>query len=137
MATIYDIQQGIITKLSTDITDLKIEKFNTLFEEFLSPNVKGKISVEFQSMRLSDPLIYNKIEQSVSISWKLLLVLRNFPEISEETYGYIESIQEALTGLKVVDCDALYCSSIELKKNKEDKYYYELIFINKTNYFQE
>lgn len=137
MATIFQIQQGIVDKLATDITDLKIEKFNKIFEEFLSPNVKGKISVEFQSIRLTEPSTHAKISQNVTINWKVLLVVRNFPEIAEETYAYIEAIQEALTGLKVIDCDALYCSSVELKTNKQDKYYYELIFINKTNYFQD
>lgn len=130
------VQQGIINKLAGDIPDMEIEKFNKIFEEFLSPNIKGKISVEFQSVRLTDPLSYAKIEQRATVNWKILLVLRNFPEITDETYDYIEKIQDSLTGEKFSECDEMYCSSVELKNKKEDKYYYELIFVNKTNYLK-
>jgi hypothetical protein len=135
MAYIYEIQCEIINKLKTDITDLKIEKFNKLFEEFLSPTIKGKISVELQGIKFGDPQNYDKIKQGTTFTWKLLLVVRNFPEISEDTYAYIETILESLAGYKILSCDSLYCSSVELKNTKEDKYYYELIFTNKTQYY--
>ena len=100
--SILTVQNSIITRLESVITDLKIEAFPDSVDEYRLKHPKGALLVQYTGSRLASPTCDDVIQQSENLQFALTLLVKNLYGTSG-AYTYIDSAKAGLTGYRLAN----------------------------------
>jgi len=100
--TVKDIEDSIVTKLSTDITDWRVERCPEEPEKYEFVHPKGAILVAYEGSEYEDPKANapTAIKQNRTITIALRLIHKNL-FIHHGIYSKLDEIKTSLTGHQV------------------------------------
>jgi len=125
--SILSIENEIISKLQSNITDLKIEGFPEKPEEYQLLHPKGAILVSYTGSVFSEPDGFIDVAQVDTMEFALLLLIRGLRD-KNGAYNYIDSIKNILTGFQPTGCKKMYPTDIGFLKEENSVWYYTIGF---------
>lgn len=106
---IKDIENSIISRLKSKISDLLVEPYpekpENYFDEFIHP--KGAILVHYLGSNLLAPKSINYIIQERRADFGIIVITRDL-NLHQGAYNYLDKIRKALTGYRVEGCSKMY-----------------------------
>ena len=104
---IETIENRIIEKLKSKLTDLLIESFPEKPQEFVFTHPKGAILIHYQGGRYGNSQSVDVIYQQKKMEFALTIVTRNL-RTNSGAYALLEEIKSILTGFKIDGCSKMY-----------------------------
>ena len=104
---IETIENNIIEKLKSKLTDLLIESFPEKPQEFVFTHPKGAILIHYQGGSYGNIQSLDVIVQNKKMEFALTIVTRNLRSNSG-AYALLEEIKSILTGFKIDGCSKMY-----------------------------
>lgn len=126
--SIKTIETDIMDKLSTVITDLKIEGFPDNPNEYRLIHPKGAILVAYNSSEFDTEHHNGIICQLENLEYGLTLIVRNLRD-TDGAYDYIDLIKSTLTGYAPTGCKKMYLRNISFLTERDKLWQYGLTFV--------
>jgi len=104
---IETIENKIIEKLKSKLTDLLIESFPEKPQEFIFTHPKGAILIHYQGGSYGSSQSVDVIFQQKKMEFALTVVTRNL-KTNSGAYSLLEEIKSILTGFKIDGCSKMY-----------------------------
>lgn len=104
---IETIENKIIEKLKSKLTDLLIESFPEKPQEFVFTHPKGAILIHYQGGNYGSSQSVDVIFQQKKMEFALTIVTRNL-RTNSGAYSLLEEIKSILTGFKIDGCSKMY-----------------------------
>ncbi len=104
---IETIENKIIEKLKSKLTDLLIESFPEKPQEFIFTHPKGAILIHYQGGSYGSSQSVDVIFQQKKMEFALTIVTRNL-KTNSGAYALLEEIKSILTGFKIDGCSKMY-----------------------------
>lgn len=104
---IETIENKIIEKLKSKLTDLLIESFPEKPQEFIFTHPKGAILIHYQGGSYGSSQSVDVIFQQKKMEFALTIVTRNL-RTNSGAYALLEEIKSILTGFKIDGCSKMY-----------------------------
>ena len=104
---IETIENKIIEKLKSELTDLLIESFPEKPQEFVFTHPKGAILIHYQGGSYGNNQSLDVIVQNKKMEFALTIVTRNL-KTNSGAYALLETIKSILTGFKIDGCSKMY-----------------------------
>ena len=104
---IETIENNIVERLKSKLTDLLIESFPEKPQEFIFTHPKGAILVHYQGGSYGNIQSTDIIVQNKKMEFALTIVTRNL-KTNSGAYALLEEIKSILTGFKIDGCSKMY-----------------------------
>jgi len=101
--SINEIENEIVDRIKSKISDLHIEGFPDKPSEFKLTHPTGAILVHYQGGSFSDSKSVGCIYQDKKLEFSITIVTRNLRSY-KGSYFYLDKIRQILTGFKPVGC---------------------------------
>lgn len=102
------IEDAIISKLASDITQLAVESFPENPEGYQLLHPVGAILVQYRGSTFSEPKAVGFITQVRTLEFLIALVVRHL-RTHQGAYTYLDTIRSSLTGYKIgADTSKMY-----------------------------
>lgn len=105
--TIAEIEDAIIERLKSKITDLEITGFPEKPAEYKLMHRKGALLVVFAGATYSEPKSADIIYQERKLEFDINIVMRHL-RTHEGAYAYLDVVRVALTGFKISGTGKFY-----------------------------
>jgi hypothetical protein len=103
---INDIENSIIERLRSKISDLHIEGFPEKPAEFRLIHPKGAILVHYQGGNYSESKSIDCIYQDKKLEFSITIVMKHL-RTHEGAYEYLDIVRQILTGFKPENCSKM------------------------------
>jgi hypothetical protein len=104
---IETIENKIIEKLKSKLTDLLIDSFPEKPQEFVFTHPKGAILVHYQGGSYGNIESVGAIFQNKKMEFALTVVTRNLRTKNSGAYALLEEIKSILTGFQIDGCSKM------------------------------
>jgi len=132
--TIKEIENSIIEKLSSDVTDLKIEGYPENPDTYRLNHPKGAVLAHYFGSDFGEPLLGDEPESFIAQEEKELFVvtlsIRGLRS-HQGAYDYINRIKDVLTGYQPVNslkCKKMYPKQIRFTSQADGVWVYKILF---------
>ena len=105
---IETIENKIVEKLKSKLTDLHIDSFPEKPQEFTFTHPKGAILVHYQGGNYRNIQAVDVIVQQKKMEFALTIITRNLRTKNSGAYSLLEDVKSILTGFKVDGCSKMY-----------------------------
>lgn len=103
---IKEIEDGIISKLKSEIPNFLIEGFPDKPSEFILIHPIGAILVHYQGSNYSTSRSLNFINQENKKEFSITIITRDLRS-NNGAYELMDKVKEVLTGFKIAGCEKL------------------------------
>lgn len=128
---IKDIENQIVEKLKTNISELFVEGFPDKPAEFKLIHPKGAVLVHYQGGNYSEPKALGCIVQDKKLEFSITVVMKNLRNHSG-AYEYLDRIREILTGFKPDNCSKMYPTKEDFLFEDSGLWQYSINFVLTT-----
>ena len=104
---IEEIENQIVERLKSKITDLYIASFPDKPQEYTFTHPKGAVLVHYQGGNYGNSQSLDVIFQQKKMEFALTLITR-FLKTNDGAYSLLERVKQILTGFKIDECSKLY-----------------------------
>lgn len=132
--TIKTIENSMIEKLNTDITDLKIEGYPDKPETYRLNHPKGAILINYFGSDFGKPMLREELEsfivQEEDELFRCIVSVRGLRD-HQGVYDYIDRIKASLMGYHPVDslrCKKMYVKQIRFVSEEDGVWTYAMLF---------
>lgn len=132
--TIKEIENSIIEKLNTNITDLKVEGYPESPDAYRLNHPKGAVLAHYFGSDFGEPLLGDEPSDFVAQEEKELFVvtlsIRGL-RTHQGAYDYINGIKDILTGYQPIDslkCKKMYPKQIRFISQMDGVWTYKILF---------
>lgn len=105
--TTEQIEDAIISKLQTDITDLQIEGFPDSPDDYRLIHPVGAILVQYRGSDFDEPKALDTVSQTKRMDFLTVLVMRHLRS-HQGAYAYLDSIRSSLRGHQITGFSKIY-----------------------------
>lgn len=104
---IETIENQIVEKLKSKITDLYIASFPDKPQEYTFTHPKGAVLVHYQGGNYGNSQSLDVISQQKKMEFALTLITRHL-KTNDGAYSLLERVKQILTGFKIDGCSKMY-----------------------------
>jgi len=104
--TINEIENEIVERIKSKISDLHIESFPDKPSEFKLTHPTGAILVHYQGGSYSDSKSIGCIYQDKKLEFSITIVTRNLRSY-KGSYFYLDKVRQILTGFRPISCNKM------------------------------
>jgi phage gp37-like protein len=109
---IKDVEDAIINRLKSSITDLQIEGFPEDFDQYQFIHPKGAILVAYSGSDYTKSAVLDRISQVQTLHFDILLISRGL-RTHTGAYAYLDSIRASLTGYQPTGLSKIWLTKEE------------------------
>ena len=131
--TIKEIENSIIEKLNTDITDLKVEGYPDKPETYRLNHPKGAILINYFGSDFGKPMLGEELEsfivQEEEELFRCVISVRGLRD-HQGIYDYIDRIKSSLMGYHPIDslrCKKMYVKQIRFVSEEDGVWTYAML----------
>ena len=128
---IEEIENAIVEKLKTDISDLSVEPFPDNVKDYELIHPKGAVLVSYESSNYTNPRLE---QQARMIEFDVIVIVRNLRS-HLGAYQTLERVRQSITNDLYIENMKLYPLSERFLFVEDDKWHYEMRFMLPTVYF--
>lgn len=128
---INEIENAIIEKLKTDITDLAVEPFPDNVKDYNLIHPKGAVLVSYEGSNYTNPRLE---QQARMIEFDVIVVVKNLRS-HLGAYETLERVRQSLTNGLYIENMKLYPLTERFLFVEDDRWYYEMRFMLPTVHF--
>lgn len=105
---IETIENKIIEKLKSKLTDLLIDAFPEKPQDFVFTHPKGAILVHYQGANYNNSESVGAIFQNKKMEFAITLVTRSLRTKNSGAYELLDEVKSILTGFQIDGCSKMY-----------------------------
>lgn len=105
---IETIENQIVEKLKSKITDLYIDSFPDKPQEYTFTHPKGAVLVHYQGGSYGNISSFDAVVQQKKMEFSLTLITRNLRTKDSGAYSLLEAIKSTLAGFQINGCSKMY-----------------------------
>ena len=128
------VEDEIIARISTAITDLKVEGFPENSSTYELIHSKGAVLVSYNSSSFSEPTGFDVFQQIEDMNFDITLVVKGLRD-KFGAYTYIDTLKSILSGFVPTDCSLCYIKSVSFISEEQGEWQYAIsCVVTKENY---